>query len=46
MEKLLAILSQHKLYLGGSPAGLRADLSGADLTGADLPDTCGLSSPL
>ena len=35
-QELIAILSQHKSYLEGSPAGLRADLSGADLSGAHL----------
>jgi len=35
-QELIAILSQHKSYLEGSPAGLRANLRGADLTGAYL----------
>jgi len=37
-QDIIAILSQHKLYLEGTPGGERANLSGANLTHAYLTD--------
>lgn len=33
-ETLSSILAAHKLWVQGKPGGVRADLSGADLSGA------------
>lgn len=35
-EELSDILKKHKMWLNGEVGGIRADLSGADLSGADL----------
>lgn len=35
-ETLSSILAAHKLWIEGNPGGVRANLSEADLSGADL----------
>ena len=39
-EQLDSILEQHKKWLNDEEGGIRANLSGADLTGANLRDAC------
>ena len=39
-DELDAILQKHKLWLDDADGGIRADLKGADLRGADLDYSC------
>ena len=43
-EELQKILNKHKLWLDSKNGGKRANLSGADLSGADLRSVKGLLS--
>ena len=46
MAELNEILRKHELWLKNDPSGARADLSGADLSGANLQETKDVNYPI